>query len=462
MIMESTKSAEEDPRIKQFWEAYLETISLFRIPEKAHSWYQKHVESFIQYLPKVRLLNREPEHIEQWLTQIGRNTGLEDWQFRQQVDALRLLYCHRLKVPWATDFDWPYWSRGAMRLEVDHTTTARTYEMIDEAVNSPENYLGKAFTDIYRRFLVAIRIPDYAINTEKSYLGWINRFLYFHQNLHPDQLAEPEVASFLEHLVITRKVASATQAQALNALVFFFAQVLERPLGKIGSFKRSTRPQRIPTVLNQDEISRLFANISGLQGFMARLMYGTGMRVTECVRLRILDLDFAYKQIIVRDAKGKKDRGVPIPEKLACDLQQQILNVKSKHDDDLKAGFGSVFMPHALARKYPNAACELCWQYLFPASRVAQDPRSGILRRHHIHQSVLQRAIKRAATKADIFKRVTSHTLRHSFATHLLESGVDIRTVQALLGHADVATTMIYTHVVGRGGQGVISPLDIL
>ena len=349
-----------------------------------------------------------------------------------------------------------------MRLEADHATTARNYEMIDEAVNSPENYLGKAFEDIYRRFLVAIRIPDYAINTEKSYLGWINRFLYFHQNLHPGQLSEPEVASFLEHLVIKRKVAGATQSQALNALVFFFAQVLDRPLGKIGSYKQSTRPRRLPTVLSQDEITALFEEISGLLGSMARLMYGTGMRVTECVRLRILDIDFSYQQIIVREAKGKKDRGVPIPKKLTSFLQEQILKVKSQHDEDLKAGFGAVFMPNALARKYPTAEYELRWQYLFPASRIAQDPRSGIMRRHHIHQSALQRAIKRGATQAGIMKRVTSHTLRHSFATHLLESGVDIRTVQALLGHADVSTTMIYTHVVGRGGQGVRSPLDLI
>ncbi len=430
----------EDPRVKQFWDGYLQTIQLFRIPENAHAWYQKHVETFIKYLPAIRLLNRKPEHIEQWLAQTGRDTELEDWQFRQRVDALRLLYCHRLKVPWATDFDWSYWSSGAMRLEADHATIARTYEMIDEAVNRPENYLGKAFADIYRRFLVAIRIPDYAINTEKSYLGWINRFLYFHQNHHPEQLSEPEVASFLEDLVIKRKVASATQAQALNALVFFFAQVLERPLGKIGSYKQSTRPQRIPTVLSQDEITALFKEISGLQGFMGQLMYGTGMRVVECVRLRILDLDFAYKQIIVRDAKGKKDRGVPIPDKLSRYLQEQILKVKAQHNEDLESGFGTVFMPHALARKYPNAETELRWQYLFPASRLAQDPRSGIMRRHHIHQSALQRVIKRGSTQAGIMKRVTSHTLRHSFmyrkycmlilqeqksvATHLLGRGV--------------------------------------
>ena len=459
--MESTIST-EDPRIKQFWDGYFETIQLFRVPENRHSWYQKHVEAFIRYLPAIRLLNRKPEHVEQWLTQTGRNPELTDWQFRQRVDALRLLYCHRLKAPWAGDFDWSYWSSGATRLEADHATTARTYEVIDKSVDNPTNYLGKAFPDVYRRFLVAIRIPDYAFNTEKSYLAWINRFLYFHQNSHIDQLAEAEVAAFLEDLAMKRKVASATQAQALNALVFFFAKVLERPLGQIGAYKQATRPQRLPTVLSQGEITSLFAGMSGIQGFMAKLMYGTGLRVTECVRLRILDLDFAYKQIIVRDAKGKKDRGVPIPDRLASYLQEQILKVKSQHDDDLKAGFGSVFMPNALARKYPNAANELRWQYLFPASRLAQDPRSGIMRRHHIHQSGLQRAINKAAKQAGIMKRVTSHTLRHSFATHLLESGTDIRTVQALLGHADVSTTMIYTHVVGRGGQGVRSPLDLI
>lgn len=247
----------------------------------------------------------------------------------------------------------------------------------------------------------------------------LNRFLRFHQGLLPSQLSEPSVAAFLEHLALNRKVAGATQSQALNAIVFFFAKVIEKPLGQIGVYKRPSRPRRIPTVLSPNEMNNLFVHLSGLRGLMVNLMYGTGMRVIECVSLRILDLNFDYKQIVVRAGKGNKDRVVPMPDSLANHLQEQILNVKKQHDKDLEHGFGTVFMPTALARKHPNAESELRWQYLFPASRLAQDPRSGVVRRHHIHQSVIQRVVKRAAANAGIVKRVTSHTLRHSFMKYI-------------------------------------------
>ena len=294
--MDST-NLPKNQRIEQFWAEYYDVLTLFRIVESTHPWYRKHIETFINDTPDVRLTDRNSNHIKQWLMAVGRNTKLDDWQFRQHVDALRLLYCHYLKQPWANNFDWDYWSSGAVRLESDHATIARTYEMIDKAVDTPANYLAHSFPDIYRQFLVAIRMPDYSINTEKSYLGWICRFLRYHDGVLPNQLREPEVASFLEHLTLKRKVAGATQAQALNALVFFFSRVLEQPLGEIGAYKRPTRPRRIPTVLSPVEISSLFGVISGIRGLMIQLMYGTGMRVTECVRLRILDIDFAYKQI---------------------------------------------------------------------------------------------------------------------------------------------------------------------
>ena len=233
-------------------------------------------------------------------------------------------------------------------------------------------------------------------------------------------------------------------------------------MGEIGPYRRPKKPQRLPTVLSPQEINSLLKQVTGINWLIIHLMYGTGMRVMECVRLRQLDLDFDYRRIIVRASKGMKDRSVPMPEVLVDPLKSQIRAITEQHELDLAAGFGSVFMPDALARKYPNASKELRWQYLFPASRIAQDPRTGELRRHHLHQSAVQKMVKRSAEAAGIQKRVTSHTLRHSFATHLLESGSDIRTVQELLGHADVSTTMIYTHVVGRGGQGTRSPHDRL
>lgn len=457
-----TQKTSTDPRIDQFWSRYIDLLHHFRIPEKVIPWYQRHVQGFIDDHPDTRLLKHSPESIEGWLEQLGRNPQITEWQYRQKVDALRLLFSHLLKIPWASKFDWDRWSVGAISLGRDHPTITRTYEMIDKAVEEPTNALGRLFPDVYRRFLVAMRIQDYSPNTEKSYLGWINRFLHFHHDRLPAECAEADVASFLEHLAITRKVSGATQGQALNALVFFYARVLETPLGEIGPFKRPKKPIRLPTVLSPAEVRSVLSNLSGMSALMIRLMYGTGMRVMECAAVRILDLDFDYRQIIVRAGKGKKDRAVPMPASLIEPLKMQIETVEKQHSLDLAAGFGSVFMPEALARKYPHADKELRWQYLFPGSRIAQDPRTGVLRRHHIHQTAIQKAIKQAALQANITKRVTSHTLRHSFATHLLESGSDIRTVQSLLGHADVSTTMIYTHVLGRGGQAAASPLDRL
>ncbi len=453
---------DEDPRVGRFWRQYAEVLRTFKVPSKSLPWYRRHIEGFITDHPHLRLRAHTPESIAKWLESVGRSPQISDWQFRQKGHAVKLLICHMLRLPWGSGFDWDRWSEAAQALEANHPTIARTYEMIDRAVEQAGNPLGKKFPDIHRKYLVAIRIPDYAANTERAYLGWINRFLYFHHAKHPSDCAEAEVASFLEHLALERKVSSATQAQALNALVFFFSQVLERPLGEIGPFKRPQRPRRLPTVLSPSEIRAVFSHLSGMNRLMIHLMYGTGMRVMECVRLRLLDLDFDYRNILVRCSKGKKDRSVPMPELLLDPLRAQVEAVRQQHLGDLDAGLGSVYLPGALSRKFPNADKELRWQYLFPASRVSEDPRSGIYRRHHIHQTVIQRQIKIAADQAGIGKRVTSHTLRHSFATHLLEAGSDIRTIQELLGHADVSTTMIYTHVAGRGGQGARSPLDRL
>lgn len=452
----------EDPRVARFWGAYLDTLRLFRIPDKALPWYRRHVESFIRAHPGRRLREHSPDSIQRWLATQGRNPQMLAWRFRQHVDALRLLFSHQLRMDWAKSFDWDHWIGGSQALEPDHPTLARTYTVIEKQIREPNNPLGKRHPALYRRFLTVMRTRNYSANTEKTYLGWIGRYLLFHGDRDPLVGAEQAVASFLEHLALKRKVASATQAQALNALVFFYAQVAAQPLGDIGAFRQANRPRRLPTVLSPAEVQKLFAHLHGHAALMVRLMYGTGLRVMECVRLRVMDLDFDYRQILVRMGKGDKDRSVPMPETLHPLLEQQGAQVKVLHEQDLAAGFGSVFLPDALARKYPNADKELGWQYLFPATRVARDPRTGVMRRHHLHPSVVQKAVRSAARRAGIAKRVSSHTLRHSFATHLIQGGSDIRTVQALLGHADVSTTMIYTHVAGIGSQGVRSPLDRL
>jgi len=451
-----------DSSIARFWPNYLNILKTFRIPEKVQPWYRRHIETFISDHPSIRLQQHSSESVERWLERLGRSSQIDVWQFRQKVDALRLLFAHLLKLPWALEFDWDHWSTNAGTLGHDHATVARSFEGDPTIKVKPGNTLGAHSPDLYRKFLAAIRLPDFSFNTEKSYLGWINRFLRFHSSLLPAQCGEAEVASFLEHLTLQRKVAGSTQALALNALVFFFARVLERPLGEIGPFKRPTKPRRVPTVLSPAEVSQLFSYVTGMHALILRLMYGSGMRVMECVRLRLMDIDFYYHQIVVRAAKGKKDRVVPLPDALSDALKSQIREVTTRHSKDIESGFGAVFIPDALSRKYPNAEKELRWQFLFPATRLAQNPTSGKMLRHHIHQTAVQKSIRKAAREAGIIKRVTSHTLRHSFATHLLQRGSDIRTVQDLLGHADVSTTMIYTHVVGRGGQGTLSPLDTL
>ena len=324
-------------QVEQFWCRYLELVRKFRVPEKALPWYRKHVEDFIDNHSDKRLGQQQAGDVADWFEQLGRNGSLQPWQYRQKVDALRLLFSHMLRLPWCTDFDWDHWLDGGQALGNTHSTVAREYEGTVTAQPGENNTLGQLHPEIWRRFLAAVRITDYSINTERSYLGWINRFLRFHSKLSPQSCAEPEVASFLEHLAVQRKVSVATQSLALNALVFFFARVLERPLGEIGPYKRPKRPRRLPTVLSPDEVQALLRHAHGQNGLMIRLMYGTGMRLMECVRLRILDVDFAYSTITVRAGKGGKDRQVPLPKTLRNALREQIKRVRDTHEADLVA-----------------------------------------------------------------------------------------------------------------------------
>lgn len=305
-----------------------------------------------------------------------------------------------------------------------------------------------------------LRLKHYSIRTETAYLGWIRRFIRANGLRHPREMGVAEVEVFLSTLATRDKVAASTQNQALSALLFLYREVLGMELAWVEQVVRAKRPQRLPVVLAQAEVQRLLAQMDGRTWLIASLLYGTGMRLMECLRLRVKDVDFARGAVTVREGKGGKDRQTVLPTSLAEPLQREIERARILHAEDLAAGFGETWLPHALARKYPNAAREFAWQFVFPAPKRSVDPRGGAQRRHHFNDGVLSRALRRARIRAGIEKPVSAHTLRHCFATHLIESGYDIRTVQELLGHKDVATTQIYTHVLNRGAGGVLSPLD--
>ena len=465
---------------ERFWESYISKTQLYKVPPKSVRWYVKRVEEFIKQHPDTPLNKHAQNSVESYLDKLGRNPRLEDWQFKQAVDALRILFVALLRAEWANEFPWDEWMESATALPQSHATVARdnfrptnnhSHEPdedndIANLSTSEDRLVHKAhiaFPRYFQKLIAEIRMKNYSIRTEHAYEKWIARYLVFHSLKDPVELEGQAVAAFLEYLVIRRQVSSSTQTQALCALIFLYRHVLEIELGDIGKFTHSKKPRRLPVVLSRDEMSRLFTAIeSKKHRLMANLLYGCGLRLMECVRLRIKDIDFAYHQIVVRNAKGNKDRVVPLPKRLVKPIKTQIEYVEKTHHNDLKEGFGEVYLPYALSRKYPNAVKELGWQYLFPASKLSVDPRSNKVRRHHVYETGLQRQVRMAAKKAGIHKQVNCHALRHSFATHLLENGSDIRTVQELLGHADVSTTMIYTHVLNKPGVSVISPLDVL
>lgn len=306
-----------------------------------------------------------------------------------------------------------------------------------------------------------IRLKHYSIRTEQAYVDWIKRFVLHFDKRHPSEMGAREVEAFLTHLAVEGRVAAATQNQAKAALLFLYREVLEQDLPWLQNVEQAKAPKRLPVVLTPPEAQAVLSRLSGTHWIVAGLLYGAGLRIMEALRLRVKDVEFARKEILVREGKGFKDRVTMLPAVLAEPLKAHLKQVRELHEQDVAEGFGEVYLPYALERKYPNAAREWGWQYVFPSKNRAVDPRSGIVRRHHVQDQAIQRAIRQAVRDAGIVKPATPHTLRHSFATHLLTSGYDIRTVQELLGHKDVATTMIYTHVLNKGGRGVVSPLDV-
>jgi len=324
-------------------------------------------------------------------------------------------------------------------------------------VNNPSDPKPKKLLEQVQE---ALRTKHYSYRTEQTYIDWIKRYIIFHKKQHPKDLGVEEIRAFIAHLATDRKVATSTQNQALSAILFLYRTVLAQETNLPPDLINPSRPKRLPTVLTHEEAMSVIHAMRGKPRIMTKILYGSGLRLMECLRLRVRDIDFEHHQIIVRGGKGDDDRFTILPDSVAADLKHILQDVKALHQKDLRDGHGEVVLPNALGVKYKNAGKEWGWQYIFPASRLSLDPVSGVIRRHHLDETVLQKAIRNAAKLAKIDKEVTAHTFRHSFATQLLQKGYDIRTIQELLGHKDVKTTMIYTHVLQRGAMAVKSPLD--
>lgn len=404
-----------------FWDRYVARLQTQGRKPTIVRWYVIRAEHYLRTAAQPRLADHTPQDVTQYLEQMGRTGRLTDWQYRQTVEAIQQALC-LADVAWAPHFDWAYWKASARTLPAHHPPMARevappTRVGHEAPPRTPSGApaAGRDTQTTWRQTLRAeIRRRGYSIRTEQAYEQWVDRFLTFCDHANPSDVGSAEVLAFLQHLAVTRQVAANTQNQARYALAFFYTQVLQQPLDTFDGLVPAKRPQRLPVVLTRAEVATLLAAMQGVHGLMAALMYGTGMRLMECMRLRVKDIDFAYCQITVRDGKGQKDRVVPLPQRPVETLQHHLATVQRLHQDDLQAGYGAVFLPDALARKYPLAPKTWGWQYVFPSARLSVDPRSGMVRRHHLHENGVQKAVQHAARTAALAKRVNPHTLRNA------------------------------------------------
>ena len=435
------KSLGESTLDTQFWLSYQNCLTKNCIKPQHIRWYVEWCRQFIKFIGALPLEDCQPEHVSAFLDNMIEKESIKDWQVGQARSALWHLFRDFLQIDWAV--------KGAGRRKVS---------LAEEQKKRPS--LSSEHQATIEKMRLALVGRQYAKRTIKAYLEWATRFLSYYPHRRVSDLDVASVKAYLTSLVDKHNVAVNTQKQALNALVFLFQESEERSLGDFSDFTRAKKPVRIPVVLTRDETVVLLAQLKPPFVLICHLLYGAGLRLLEVVRLRIADVDFAQGQIMVRDGKGRKDRVTLLPESSREPLKAQIEEVRRIHENDLQRNYGEVWLPNALSKKYPGAGRDWRWQYVFPATRVSVDQQSGRVGRHHYDETAVQRAVRNAAREIGMSKRVTPHTLRHSFATHLLESGTDIRTVQDLLGHADVSTTMIYLHVVKKAGAGVRSPLD--
>ena len=438
--------------VNKFWERFHKTVINQGVSASEAYFYEKWGEKFAVSMKGIPLRQRTAEDIIEFIAKLKNDNNIKKWQIDQARKALYILYYKHLKIP----------------LQFDKSKNSDSHDTIDapeEKKLFKDNLSAKKeITDTHKllveKITKEIRYRHYSIKTEQSYLEWVVRFITFNDGVSPEKLTNAHIRRYLDYLALTRKVAASTQNQALNDVVFMYTQVLKYDPGDFGDFYRARRERKVPVVLTLDEMNLLLDRLDGVTLLMAGLLYGAGLRIMECVRLRIKDVDFARNQIVVRNGKGSKDRLTILPEKYKEALKAQIDYAKELFTGDLKGDFDGVYIWPGYNRKNPGAKRDWIWQYVFPASSLGIDPRSNKVRRHHVDPSCLRKEVKKAARTAGLSKEVTPHTLRHTFATHLLEKGYDIRTIQELLGHADVSTTMIYTHALNKPGVPVLSPAD--
>ena len=441
--------------VKNFWASFRKAVIASGIPEKNAEWYVRWAKNFSNSSKDKSLKDRSADDIRRFLLEFSMQDGIQPWQVQQAEDSVVFLYDAYLKTGLKLQNLRPL---GPMP-DPSSFHQHRQKHFRDRML--PRAEIDARYKKWFDRHKSAMRVRHYSIRTERAYEQWIRRFLSFHKKRAIEKIGAKDIQAYLNYLAQTRQIAASTQNQALNAIVFFFREVVKRDPGDFSDFVRAKRPLRVPEVLTTAQVKRLLDSLNGINFLMAGLLYGSGLRLMECIRLRVKDIDFETNRLTVRDGKGRKDRITMLPERFAPLLKEHLQNVRAIYDQDLKKGVAGVYIWPGLGRKYPNAAGEWIWQYVFPSKRLSVDPRSSSVRRHHVHSSSLQKAVKNAAFKAGLDKKVTCHTLRHSFATHLLENGYDIRTVQELMGHSNVSTTMIYTHVLNKPGLGVRSPLDL-
>lgn len=451
----------KDEREKRFWNNYLALLSEHEINPSVYEWYVRHCERFIRHYSDCRLKDHTAETVSPYLSELLANQKSLWWQKRQCIDAIRLLFLS-IRAPLCRQIDWEYFKMSCKELEVDHPTLARNNLPLRKLHDNDVDMRGGEHSDEVERLIRVVRANGYSIRTEQTYTHWLNRFLRFCKNARSGSIDNQSVIAYLSYLSAERSVAPATQSLALNAISFYFKSVLNQELGDLSDFVKAKRREKLPVVLSTEEVSAMLGALSGVQLALVSLLYGCGLRLMEAVRLRVQDIDFSYQQVIIRNGKGNKERVVPLPVKLVEPLKAHLSRIKTQHSEDLDLGYGSVYMPAELVKKYGKSDKQWVWQYLFPSIKLSVDPRSNKVRRHHLSERSLQRLVTDTARKLEIAKRVTCHVFRHSFATHQLERGMDIRTLQQLLGHADVSTTMIYTHTANFSKGKTSSPLDFL